>query len=492
MATDLYTFTVKDPTTIRDDILRTLRNGLIARGVSNPNVAPGSDYFILATAFANELAVVEANAVIKADELMPDTATGDALDRIVAIYGLARKDASSSSGHIVFDASAASAVVTGAELLDGSGLRYAVSAGGSYEDGDIIPIDAVDTGKETNLATSATLRWVSAPAYSSPTALVSTPGLTGGSAPEDDETLRARLYSRLRTPPASGNWQHLAELAEASSPEVQKAFVYPAIEGPATVYFAVAAAATETNKNRNVDSTTVSTTVVPYVQGQMPEHAYILGTTVTNVNTDVAIFMTLPAALNASPPGEGGGWLDGTPWPVRGTPYYCDVTAVTSTTVFTVNASAAPTNSVSRIAFLSPSDWTVYTAKVISYTGTGPYTVTVDTPMVGIAVGSYVWPQAVNQQAYVDALLGAFALMGPGELTDNVTTLARAYRHPTPQQSWVASMGATQLRAISDAGDEVLDTSYAYRSETTPDIPGDVTDPPNILVPRNLGFYPTQ
>ena len=46
----LVEFTTKDATTIRDDILRVLKNGLVRRGVPSPNVGPGSDFFVLASA----------------------------------------------------------------------------------------------------------------------------------------------------------------------------------------------------------------------------------------------------------------------------------------------------------------------------------------------------------------------------------------------------------------------------------------------------------
>ena len=63
----LLNFVVKDAISIRDDVLRTIKNGLIRRGVESPNVSPGSDWFVLATALGNELAVVGANAVVTRD-----------------------------------------------------------------------------------------------------------------------------------------------------------------------------------------------------------------------------------------------------------------------------------------------------------------------------------------------------------------------------------------------------------------------------------------
>jgi uncharacterized phage protein gp47/JayE len=303
MAAPLYQFFVPDAGTMRDDWLRTVRNGLIQRGVPNPNVTPGSDYYVMAQGFANEAAVAMANCVLKADELMPDTATGTALDRIAASVGLSRRAAAGSIGPAIFSASAASVVTTGSQLIDSTGLRYAVTTGGTYSNGDTIPVAAVDTGAATNLAAGSSLRWQSPPAFASTTMLVGTGGLTNGTDADDDESFRGRLYGRLQTFPAGGNWQYVAQVAEGSSSSVQKSFVYPAIQGPATLHVAVVASPTSTNKNRDVAASTVTGVVSPFVQGQLPEHAFSVITTVANVGADVSIGLSLPAATTASPAG---------------------------------------------------------------------------------------------------------------------------------------------------------------------------------------------
>ena len=51
----LNQFVVKDAVTIREDILRVIKNGLIRQNVTNPNVNPGTDWYIIATALGNEL-----------------------------------------------------------------------------------------------------------------------------------------------------------------------------------------------------------------------------------------------------------------------------------------------------------------------------------------------------------------------------------------------------------------------------------------------------
>jgi uncharacterized phage protein gp47/JayE len=499
-------FVVKDAIAIRDDILRTIKNGLIKQGVASPNVGPNSDWYIIATSVGNEMAVVGANAVVKAEQLMPDSATGADLERIAAIFDLEKQPAAGSIGPVVIEASADSPITTGRRLTDSAGLIYEVVIGGTYADEDSVTIRAVSKGYDTNHAEGDVLQWETAPPYCSDKVTVGEGGLVNGIDAEDDETLRARLLALLQTPPGAGNWEHVAEVAEESTSSVQKAFVYPALEGPATLHVAVAAAPTDTNKSREVASATMTGTVDPFVKGKLPTHAYVVVTTVADVEVDVAIGLSLPEAATANPPGPGGGWTNGTPWPAPdGTSsYIASVLTVTSTTQFSVFTDTAPTANVSRIMWLSPYDWTLYSALVTSYTApSGPgagYEITIDTAFPDIAVGCYVWPECQNAQTYIDELLAEFALMGPGEKTSNASALVRGFRHPTTGGGWAYKLGPAMLRAVTNAGDEVLAAQFLYRTDgtttalgssgtLTPQVPGSVSNPPNIFTPRHIGFY---
>ena len=502
MTYSIKSFTVKDPTTIRDDMLRTIRNGLTQFGIVNPQVGFGTDYYLIATGLANEISVVNVNVQVKADAQMPDTATGTDLARLLQNNGLAYRPASPSTGAITLDCSSTTLVPTGGTLVDATGLRYQVTVGGTFSAGTRVPLISIDTGSGVNHLAGDVLKWTTAPPFCNQNQSVASGGLTGGAPAENDDTARARLFVRLQNPPGSGNWPQVNGYAEASSPLVQKAFCYPGVNGPSTCHVAVVGYATTVSKNRDIDTTSVMPgTVTPYILGQMPEYVETIITTVTNVATDVSIGLTLPSATTAQPAGPGGGWVDGSPWPaVSGLGQNSvTVTAVTSSTVFTVNAPTAPTSNVSHIAFLDPTNWTLYQAKVLSYTGgAGAYVITIDQPFPNIAAAfaldasakPIIWPQAVNGPAYVAAFLAAMALMGPGEKTSNAGVLSRGYRHPLPVNSWPYSLNATILKSLSNVGSEVLDVSYYSRSTTTPAIPGSVANPPNILVPRFIGFYP--
>lgn len=494
----MASFEVKTNAEIRDDILRVLKNGLIARGVATPNVLPGSEEFAKAQAIANEIEPLYANLQIVADELMPDTATGDGLARWLSVYQDGYRSAQGSHGQIVFDTTQTTTVTAGTELIDGIGQRFSVDISGTYADGDLINVSAVSTGSTTNHDEGDALRWVIQPAFANPTALVAVGGLIDGIDTEDDETARARLFDKLANPQQAGNWSQLSAFAEKSTGSVQKAFVYPAVNGPSTMHVAVIGYTTDTNKSRTISNTLLTGTVQPYMAGVPAEGTEIVTTDTADVNEDVSIAMTIPSAPTASPPGPGGGWVNGTPWPYPADTYTsCAVTAVTSSTVFRVRASIAPQANVTRICWQSytAGDWALYTATVISYTNpsTDIYEVTLDQPFTDIAVGDYISPLAENSSVYFAALIAAFAKMGPGEKTTSAGPLVRGYRHPLPAAGWPYKVGTNLLKALTDSGDEVSDASFLYRLSggAAPGVPGSISGSPKVYVPRRLAIYPS-
>lgn len=500
---ELFTLTARAPEDIRDSALTTLRVMLRKRGVE-ANVSDGSDFHAEFTAIANELAVVEANSVLSADRALEDTSEGDDLLRLGALREVTPRAAAGSKGPVIFASSATSLVTTGAELLDSAGLRYRVVVGGSYANGATITIEAIDTGEGTNHQPGDVLRWKSAPAFADQKVVVGPGGLVNGAPVEDEETFRQRLLARLQNPPASANWQQVIEFAEASDPSVQKGFAYPAVQGPSTYHVAVTARPTATSKSRVVAPTTIAGQVRPFVIGKLDEHVHAVVTGTTDVEADIAIGLILPASPAGSPPGPGGGWVDGSPWPTvdGATAFRVAVTAVVSDRELTVDAATPPTIGVSRVAWVSRSDWTVKSAVVIGYSGVGPYTVTLDTPFVGVAVGDFIFPQCERQAVYLAAVLAAFALLGPAEKTSNASALVRGYRHPPPSQGWASSLGGGFLKVLTDVGEEVASATWLYRDDdlaaattstqaprTLPPPPS-VEDAPRIFVPRRIAFYP--
>lgn len=518
MTYQINKLTTKSWNEVHDDVVRTVRNGMVALGITdNPQLGPGSDEEIWARVVANETQPLYVNAQIMADEQMPDTASindpsppvGAGLTRLMKIKGLAPRGAVPSSGFMTLASSASTNITgrdggvpgSGQQLVDSAGHRFEVTTSGTYANGAPFPIIAIDGGDQTNHEAGDLLQWYGTPPFAAnPRQVVATGGLTGGKNEEDNENARARLIDREQNPPGSGNWSQFAGWAEESTALVQKAFVYPAVNGPSTVHVAV----TSSGASRAVDATVLANIVFPYVIGKVFGGTEVVVTTVTEQDVDVAVGLTLPSSPTAAPAGPGGGWVDGTPWPaISGTANtYANVTAVASSLQFTVNAPTAPIDNVSHICMwdgsVVNSDGTlgaIVRAKVISHSGSsGAYVITIDTPFPNVTssggTGTLIFPDATNMNTYARAFADAMTNMGPGEKTSNTSVLSRGFRHPTPQSAWPSSLNATQLKKVEDTGDEVLDTAWYYRSTTTPTVPGSVSNPPSQLVLRRLGFYP--
>jgi hypothetical protein len=502
----LFTLQTPTPEEYQKAMLTTISNALIRRGITNPNVSPSSDFYVVTLGVANELSVNASNGILSADQVNPDTATGQQLIDLGAIIGVFPRNAAGSLGNIIANSSAPGLVPAGKQLTDDSGLRYEVTVGGTYAVGDSIPIQALDTGDATNLPEGSSLQWAGAPPFFAPTALVGVGGLINGVDAETEENFRQRVLANEANVPASGNPEHCNEIAEASSPSVQKAFTYPAVQGPGTEHIAVCAAPTATNLRRDINSILMTGTIIPYILGKLPSRSLQVITTVNNVFITMAFGLNLPAAPTASPSGPGGGWLDGTPWPPlnpTGGINVVTVTSSTDSTHFVVNTTVAPIVGVSRVARFDFAENKLYTATVIGY-NSGSGVVTLDQPLndLAMSVGDVIFPQSQNQLQYVAAVLAAGELLGPGEKTTNASALIRGFRHPIPTSSWPSAMGANFLQAITQAGGEVQSAQFNYRNDGTttvttqggnffPAIPGVVTDPPNIFVPFRFGFYPT-
>lgn len=513
------TISVPNPSDIRDGILRPLAAGLVLAGVPNPNVGRGTDYWLKAEALAQQLAVVYANQQLLVDQLLPDTAEDDDLGRHLKIYGIDFRPAQGAAGNVILNASAATFVPTTQQLIDAQGEVYAVTTGGTYNPGDLIPIKGVSTGLATNHQQGEVLKWVgSAPAFADAKALVAVGGLIGGVDTDTNETARNRLFSLLRNPQRAGNWSQVKAFAEQASASVQAAYVYPAINGPSTLGICVVGPLSfdpTLGWTRQVSAATLAT-VLSYVQALYPEHADIVAVTPTDtvssspaVDTDVSVGLSLP--LSSAGGGPGGGWVDAVPWPaLNGTATKVTVQTVTSSTDITLTSDDAGTTPSTNgliaggttIAWFSSTNYAagqdpLVIATVVSVVSgtTGAVRITLSQPFTGIVAGDFVMPNAENIQDYARAWLNAMAQMGTGEWTSHAQVLVRGRRRPLGTSQNPYSLGGVQLRAISDVGEEVQDVAYLSRNVTTPAAgvavtPGNpASAPPNVLVPRRIAFF---
>lgn len=506
---------VPKPSEIRDAGLRVVRSALIVRGVANPNVTKDSDHFVSWDALAQELATIYANSQVSADQSMPDTAEDEDLVRWLDFFQRAPREAQGSAGPIVLKSSASTFVALAKQLIDSQGSVFEVTTGGTYANNATIPIRGVSTGNATNLPQGTPLQWVGgAPSFSDPIALVGVGGLIGGADTDTNETARNFLYSHVRNPAQAGNWTQIARWALESSASVQAAFVYPALNGPATVGVCIVGPLTfdATNGWSRGVSDDVLAVASSYILARLPDSVRPgtvivtpkdTGLSTPNVDSTVAIGLNLPLAVAGG--GPGGGWVDAVPWPdLIGAATRVYVQTVTDSThlVLTSNDAAnCPTSTnliagETEIAWFSPSQFAggsdpMVTATVTEVSGsTGAISVTLSEPFAGIVAGDVVMPNAENIQAYGRAFLATMNAMGPGQWTNHPVVLVYAKRYPLVTSANPADFVGTQLRAMTDVGSEVLDAAYLYRSTTALGVPVNTTTAsPLIQVPFRFGFF---
>lgn len=490
--------------------LRFWRRGLISRGVpassATAATARGSDRALTAESFAQGVEVVLGNAVALQDATMPDTAVGDDLDRLCAIYGLTRSAGAGAQGNVIVTCTGTVTYAAGQEAVsDRTGLRYRVVAATSATNGASLAVVGIDIGTATDLDAGETLTWTSPPFGSGTQCEVAAGGLTNGADADSNDRLRSRLLKLLREPQNGGSWAHYRQWAEDASAAVENAYVYPAAQGPATVHVAYTVAGTEANRYSRTGTTALTLIVANAIVAEQPEFADVTTTTVAHQNLDIALKVTLP-----EPPaggGPGGGWVDpsadrwakaliGDGLGTSGVPY---VVTVNSSTQFVTNSHASPVDG-STIHIWAAAELKLYTA-VVDGTPTGSagsWTFTIDRALPTVGEDDYLFPACEQGEAYCETFLAAVGILAPGEKTASASVLPRAYRHPKATEGFPSALTTTQLVGLQTTHTEITNAAYFAKDLTVgvtlplePSVPGSVTSAPNVWRVRHLAFYPT-
>jgi hypothetical protein len=538
-------FVIPSAETILQGLLSHYKALAAANGYPNISADPNSEVYIRFSAVSQQLAVMYNIMQQQMDARMVDTATGDDLDRVLNQYGLVRKAATSAEGFFQFITAAPQTLNSGMTLTGQNSLTYMVSVSGVYANGQNVPVIAVDQGQNTDLGIGATLTWVSPPPLSQNTVPVSV-ALTGGSDLETDAQARARLYATIQNPPGSGNFQQLINMASSVDPIVEAGFVYSNFNGAGTQLIALAGYQsdgyyigrdvphlTSDNTSLNGGSSPYNSLSQNYGNNLSNDTSVIYGqvaagvsnpyatfvTTINNTPADAAFLLTLPFPIGSPVNGTGGGWLNfqGTTWPNPDGTFVsnnCQVTAVTSSTVITVqaastsNATTVPVPGLTLIQWINRSGiagngWQVVQAKVLAATdnANNTWTITLDTPLTcgssdyygntQVAVGDYIFPASINAQNYLDTVMGSFAALGPGQVTSVLGLLQiGANRQPAASSNYPPYVSSQFLQNLTAINSEVFSAQFLYNSTGQSAPP--VAAPPQIWIPRHLAFYNSQ
>lgn len=487
-------FRVPTPEEIRDGFLRKLAFGADAYGLT-VNVLPGSEYHFRGTAMANLVAPAYANEKVAVKALNPIDAIDETLLEIAATHGVFPLLAAAATGQVeVGVVGSGSVIIPDGFLATGpNGVQYQVIGPATVSDGDSVTVIAVKGGTNTNVAPGAKLRWDSASITNlKQTAQVDDGGLTGGTADETEEELRARLLDRLSSPANGGNWSFVRDIAKAASAAVKGAYVYPALQGPGSTSVCIV---------RNEGDRWLDIPVVNQVAAALI--AKVPGHTKWNVTSAQAqyIDMVCSATLNDAPEasGSGGGWFDAVPFPNSSTGPVKVTDTNTSAATLTLNLGSIPASLVTgtRIAVWDWADQRLYRYTVVSATDMGADVDIVVTPgPVKSHTGAYVSADCENLQSYCEQFVEYMETqIGPGEKTSSVALLPRSLRKPTADQEAPAEITSRAAAFITNQFAEVrsFDLTYSYETGTTttrtaPSLPSATPDPPRILVLKHFAI----
>jgi uncharacterized phage protein gp47/JayE len=487
---------------LRDDLLADFRLAARDAGVTEPSVAPGTDNWFFFTAVANAGMLQYANIATIRPSLTPLGATGDDLERWRLALGLPPVSPSPSSGKLTVTVAPGATITApdGLQWILPNGLRGKVSGTQvGIVDGDDINVVAIDTGSATNADSNTKVRFVNPPFNLSVEARVSISSpLTGGFDQETEARKRERILNRLANSPGGGNWGQLREIAFNTLPSVQDCYVYPACGGPSSEKVVVVREfdAARSDFHRAMPGGGVKL-VRDAIQKANSGSIEIVVDTVAEQPADVALVLTLPDSSLAG--GNGLGWVDQSPWPtLTGGETHVTVTAVVSTTQITLSAATtiAPIAGIHHVTWWAPGDQVPRTVLVTAVSGTGPYTLTVEVPLIdsdgrGVGVGDFISPAAVGIGNYRATFLALFNALGAGENVSPATgDTPRRLRHPFISDGAQIGITGKFLADFIRANLEVEDGAFSYLPVTAPSLPASVDLPPNVLTPRHFAIYP--
>lgn len=285
--------------------------------VRNPNedTRPGSKADQDAYVWSDGATLVLSQAVTVADNTTRANKKGAQLDAEAQALGTQRLGAGSAGGAVSLVASSNGAQLFAGDLLEylPTGIFYKVTATGIYQNGQEVPVSAVTTGPQTNLAAGSVLTWVSPrPGVTGNTATVvlqaDGSGLSGGTVAESDDDLRARLDYIAANPPASGNdSEYQQDVAEQTAVVVQQCFTYPAVMGPGSIGVTFTLRPSQPGANRIPNATQLAQ-VLALLAGGMPASDGIYMCSLVSSPTPVVLKVVW---AQGNP-----GWADATTFPL--------------------------------------------------------------------------------------------------------------------------------------------------------------------------------
>lgn len=162
-------------------------------------------------------------------QFLPDTADAEALDRMASLWlRQSRLAAVVAVGFADLSGIDGSVIPAGTLLQRGDGVEYATTVEATIAAGvAAVAVAAVVAGADGNAVAGVGLTLVSPIAGVQSKATVAVGGLTGGADVESDDSLRARIITRMRQQPHGGSKLDYEQWAAEAHPDVTRVWVYP-------------------------------------------------------------------------------------------------------------------------------------------------------------------------------------------------------------------------------------------------------------------------
>lgn len=485
------TFTLKTRDQDRNDWLESF-----SFRVPDADVGKDSQPWVDASVSADARAPMWALAGKLADATNWRSATGDTLSEYATQYGRPRQGASGGSGYVICEGATGGGFITAGALgvYRPTGEQFSVTTSGLYLPGDLIPIQGVSTGPQTNVPAGATIQWVSPPPGILGSAKVfentDGSGISGGANEETDDELVAALEQLFAEPASSGNTAEIIQFVEKlKGIAIQKAFVYPCITGPGVYCVVFTMRPTTAGASRLPNGTHIAL-VDAALRAQFPGDDGVMVATVLDDLVTPMVKVRWRTDITD--------WADNAPWPNYAvTPVVVSGAATpTESSARLSNCTVAPTVG-KTIAFYDTTTSTFKPKRIltVSLVSGTTYDVTFDLtggasdPSFVPATGAIVSPWAAGMGIVVEPLLNYVDKQGPGEqVASFVDPGVRQRRDPEPNPSvWPSSISNAILDGIFP-----LVTDAVLVAPSTPD--GTAVGTPGLLsyVHRvsDIGIFP--
>ncbi len=243
----------------------------------------------------NALANLQLNHHIKiiTDDLLPDRAAGDELDRLGNIYGVRRKGATPARKEDALRVvgTAASTVSIGDLLTSPGGLSFQVNENATVPAALFIDVDVigVDVGTQTKLEAGEVLTFDSPPAGIEAEAELQLDLDEDGTDKEKDANYRTRILNRLQQPAAGGNANDYVNQFALPQEGVETAFVYPLRGGRGSVDLAVLHAGSGTVRTFTLNERNDLKAIIDELRPVSMKSFRILETTTQVENVEITI-----------------------------------------------------------------------------------------------------------------------------------------------------------------------------------------------------------